>query len=107
MVLGIGSPLSKIRFRVRSFGYRVGNMKINISAILFLVAWPGLLVAGAKLKGAYPTTIGEMSVLWVTKEARLFEKNGLNVELIYIAGRSTMLHAILAKEIHISDISIP
>src|SRR5438034_5126830 len=41
MVLRIGSPLSKIRFRVRSFGYRVGSMKINISAILFLVAWAG------------------------------------------------------------------
>ena len=35
-------------------------MKINISAILFLVAWPGLLVAQTKLKVAYPTTIGAM-----------------------------------------------
>ncbi len=74
-------------------------MKINISAILFLVAWPGLLVAQTKLKVAYPTTIGAMSVLWVTKEARLFEKNGLDVELIYIAGSSTIAQAMLAKEI--------
>jgi ABC-type nitrate/sulfonate/bicarbonate transport system substrate-binding protein len=81
-------------------------MKINISAILFLVAWPGLLVAQTKLKVAYPTTIGAMSVLWVTKEARLFEKNGLDVELIYIAGSSTIAQAMLAKEIPISEIAM-
>src|SRR5438093_8676172 len=48
-----------------------------------------------------------MSVLWVTKEARLFEKNGLDVELIYIAGSSTIAQAMLAKEIPISEIAIP
>jgi ABC-type nitrate/sulfonate/bicarbonate transport system substrate-binding protein len=81
-------------------------MKINISAILFLVAWPGLLVAQTKLKVAYPTTIGAMSVLWVTKEARLFEKNRLDVELIYIAGSSTIAQAMLAKEIPISELAM-
>src|SRR5437879_12093556 len=96
MVLGIGSPLS---IRVRSFGYRVGSMKINISAILFIVAWPGLLVAQTKLKVAYPTTIGAMSVLWVTKEARLFEKNGHDVVLMYHAGSAPNGQAMLAKEV--------
>jgi ABC-type nitrate/sulfonate/bicarbonate transport system substrate-binding protein len=78
-----------------------------LAAFLWLVLWPAVLVAQTKVKVAYPTTIGAMSVLWVTKEARLFEKNGLDVELIYIAGSSTVAQAMLAKEIPISEIAIP
>jgi NitT/TauT family transport system substrate-binding protein len=76
--------------------------------LIFATVWPAALFAQtAKLKVAYPTTIGAMSVLWVTKEARLFEKNGLAVELIYIAGSTTVAQAMLAKEIPISEIAIP
>jgi ABC-type nitrate/sulfonate/bicarbonate transport system substrate-binding protein len=83
-------------------------MKIKIFAVLiFLAMWPAVLLAQTRLKVAYPTTIGAMSVLWVTKEARLFEKQGLDVELIYIAGSSTVAQAMLAKEIPISEIAIP
>jgi len=48
-----------------------------------------------------------MGVVWVTKEAALFEKHGLNVEMIYIAGSSKIVQAMLAKEIPISEIAIP
>ena len=48
-----------------------------------------------------------MAVLWVTKEARLFEKQGLEVELIYVAGSSRVVQAMLAKDIPISEIAIP
>jgi len=76
--------------------------------LIFATVWPPALFAQTlKLKVAYPTTIGAMSVLWVTKEARLFEKNGLAVELIYIAGSTTVAQAMLAKEIPISEIAIP
>jgi NitT/TauT family transport system substrate-binding protein len=60
-----------------------------------------------KLKVAYPTTVGSMAVLWVTKDAGLFEKHGLEVELIYVAGSSKVVQAMLAKEIPIAEIAIP
>ncbi|TAK10104.1 hypothetical protein EPO44_00455 [bacterium] len=60
-----------------------------------------------KLKAAYPTTVGSMGVLWVTKDAGFFEKNGLNVELIYIAGSSKIVQAMLAREIPMAEIAIP
>lgn len=86
--------------------------KIKIKIILMAVAmscvaWLPAAHAQIKLKVAYPTTIGAMSVVWVTKEAGLFEKNGLAVELIYIAGSSTVAQAMLAKEIPIAEIAIP
>ncbi|MBI4523227.1 MAG: ABC transporter substrate-binding protein, partial [Deltaproteobacteria bacterium] len=80
---------------------------ILISLLIISVFWPGALRAQAKLKVAYPTLVGSMAVLWVTKESRLFEKHGLDVELIFISGSSKVVQAILAKEIPIAEIAIP
>jgi len=87
------------------------KVKRRIQAILLAV---GLLFLGSpghtqssKLKVAYPTTVGSMGVLWVTKDAGLFDKHGLNVEMIYIAGSSKIVQAMLAREIRISEIAIP
>jgi NitT/TauT family transport system substrate-binding protein len=77
-----------------------------LAFILFLCpsVWPAQLI---NLRVAYPTTVGAMGVLWVTQEARIFEKHGLDVSLIYIAGSSKVVQAMLAKEIPISEIAIP
>jgi NitT/TauT family transport system substrate-binding protein len=84
--------------------------RIRFILPIWLILWtllPGLLNAQTKLKVAYPTTVGSMAVIWVAKEARLFEKHGLDVELIYIAGSSRVVQAMLAKDIPISEIAIP
>jgi NitT/TauT family transport system substrate-binding protein len=79
-----------------------------LTYLLIIVAWPSLALAQtAKLKVAYPNTVGSMAVLWITKEARLFEKHGLEVELIYVAGSSKVVQAMLAKEIPLAEIAIP
>jgi len=65
------------------------------------------MAQATKLKVGYPTTVGSMAVLWMTKEARLFEKHGLDVELIYIGGSSKVVQAMLAKEIPLAEIAIP
>jgi len=77
-----------------------------------LLLWLGVFYRSVeaqttKLKVAYPTTVGSMAVLWVTKEAKLFEKHGLEVELIYVAGSSRVVQAMLAKDIPLSEIAIP
>ena len=83
-------------------------MKNKIATVAFsVVFWPGLVFPQTKLKVGYPTVVGAMSVLWVTKEARLFDKQGLDVELIYIAGSSMVVQSMLAKEIPVSEIAIP
>lgn len=84
------------------------KMKFKMILAAAFVAWPaGLMAQATKLKVAYPTTVGSMAVLWVTKEAQLFEKQGLEVELIYIGGSSKVVQAMLAKEIPIAEIAIP
>jgi ABC-type nitrate/sulfonate/bicarbonate transport system substrate-binding protein len=84
----------------------------SIARILLLAASISLhssplLAQMTKLKVAYPTTVGSMAVLWVTKDAGLFEKHGLEVELIYVAGSSKVVQAMLAKQIPLAEIAIP
>ena len=78
-----------------------------LSLLMISVVWPGAVRAQTKLKVAYPTTVGSMAVIWVAKEARLFEKHGLDVELIFISGSSKVVQAMLAKEIPVAEIAIP
>ena len=84
-------------------------MKSIFAAVLLwhLVAVCPSAAQTIKLKAAYPTTVGSMAVVWVAKEAKLFEKHGLEVELIYVAGSSRVVQAMLAKDIPISEIAIP
>lgn len=74
---------------------------------LVLLGWALPARAQTRLKVAYPTTVGSMAVLWVAKEARLFDKHGLDVELIYVAGSSKVVQAMLAKEVPFAEIAIP
>ncbi len=83
-------------------------MKSMIAKLLLtLVLLPGAAAAQTKLKVAYPTTVGSMAVIWVAKEAKLFEKHGLDVDLIYVAGSSRVAQAMLARDIPIAEIAIP
>jgi len=86
-------------------------VKIKIALLALLLAFAAKPRAASaqtiKLSVAYPTTVGSMAVLWVTKEARLFEKHGLQVELIYIGGSSKVVQAMLSREIPIAEIAIP
>jgi NitT/TauT family transport system substrate-binding protein len=83
---------------------KLGSGPFVLSGLIFAIL---LLCASNFSKGAEPTTslkVGYLSiaaghsVLWVTKEAGLFEKNGLNVETIY-APSSALSQAMLARSI--------
>ena len=82
-------------------------MKTFLLFVVSLLVWPAGVTGQIRLKVAYPTTVGSMAVIWVAKEAKLFEKQGLDVELIYVAGSSRVVQAMLAKDLPISEIAIP
>ncbi|HEV8721541.1 MAG TPA: ABC transporter substrate-binding protein [Candidatus Binatia bacterium] len=75
-------------------------VSVSILAILLLCA-PGSSRSAeptTNLKVGYLSIAAGHSVLWVTKEAGLFEKNGLSVETIY-APSSALTQAMLARSI--------
>lgn len=85
-------------------------MRRNSSlAVIFLLVF-GNTFADAqltKLKVGY-SAISEVDLpAWVAKEARIFEKNGLDVQLIYFTGGTTAVLALVSGEVPISQVAGP
>jgi ABC-type nitrate/sulfonate/bicarbonate transport system substrate-binding protein len=81
-----------------------------ILALLFgavLLALPGVSGAAALegVKVGFGSISGNQAPLWVAKEARLFEKQGLDVELVYIPGGPRALMALLGGSIQFLNYS--
>ena len=57
---------------------------ITIFPILFSFVFAHSVSAADKLRIGYGAPSVAMSVLWITKEGKLFEKNGLDVEVLYL-----------------------
>jgi NitT/TauT family transport system substrate-binding protein len=55
----------------------------------------------------YAATSGPHAVLWLAREAGLFEKNGLRTEVAYIRSGSTMGQALVAGEIQLAQMGGP
>lgn len=86
-----------------------GKFLIGISVLVFIVlAGPILPECSAQLqkfKLAYVSPSGALAVPWIAKEAGLFEKNGLDVELIFIRGASTMIQTLVSADIDLAHVA--
>jgi ABC-type nitrate/sulfonate/bicarbonate transport system substrate-binding protein len=75
---------------------------IFVITFFWLVAAPS--PAADKLNTSYiSTTPGSSSVLWVAKDARIFDKHGIDATIIFISGSVRGIQAILAGEIGIGE----
>jgi NitT/TauT family transport system substrate-binding protein len=54
---------------------------------------------------AYVSPSGALAVPWIAKEAGLFEKNGVEVELIFIRGASTMIQTLVSGDIDLAHVA--
>src|SRR5437867_9212992 len=92
---------------------RINGMRRNspltvIFCLFLLVSWNTFAEAQlTKLKVGY-SAISEVDLpAWVAKEARIFEKNGLDVHLIYFTGGPTAVLALGSGEVPISQVAGP
>lgn len=60
-----------------------------------------------RVMSGYAATSGPHAVLWIAREAGLFEKNGLRVEVAYIRSGSTMAQTLVSGEIQMSQMGGP
>jgi ABC-type nitrate/sulfonate/bicarbonate transport system substrate-binding protein len=86
------------------------TLRINFtitSILLICLSWP---IAGQTqepskqlqtLNVSYASVTGSRIPLWVAKEARLFEKHGLNVNLVVIAAGNTAIGALMGGDVEI------
>ena len=72
-------------------------------AVLLSIAAPRF-AAGQKIMTSYiSTSPASSSVIWIAKEARFFEKHGIDATVIFISGSIRGIQAILAGEIPIGE----
>ena len=76
--------------------------------IFVLLCWNGFAEAQlTKLTVGY-SAISEVDMpAWVAKETKLFEKNGLDVQLIYFTGGTTAVLALVSGEVPICQVAGP
>lgn len=63
---------------------------------LFCCAGP---VSAQRINIAYSAITGSQAPLWVAKDAGIFKSHGFDVELVYIAGGSIVINALLAGDV--------
>jgi NitT/TauT family transport system substrate-binding protein len=78
-----------------------------IVLMILLVHGIALAQAPTRVMSGYSAISGPHAVLWVAREAGLFEKNGLRAEVAYIRSGSTMSQALVAGEIQLAQTGGP
>jgi len=82
----------------------VGNMTWIVASVLqFALLLVGQSVHAQTTRVSYGGTSGFNVPIWVTHDAGIFKKYGLNAEAILISGDSPSMQATLANEIHFNN----
>ncbi|MGH7871378.1 MAG: ABC transporter substrate-binding protein, partial [Candidatus Binatia bacterium] len=80
----------------------ISNKLVYLTMMALLGAAPRLAGAQERLNFAYISpNAGSSSVLWVAREAGIFKKHGLDVNMIYIEGTPKALMSLFAGELQV------
>ncbi|MGE5217106.1 MAG: ABC transporter substrate-binding protein [Chloroflexota bacterium] len=91
-------------------GHRTFGCKLTLAALALLLvispcATPGVEGAALeKLTIGWSAIAGSQAPFWITKEAGLFEKNGLDVTMIYVDGGSKATQALMSGDMPIAQV---
>jgi ABC-type nitrate/sulfonate/bicarbonate transport system substrate-binding protein len=66
---------------------------------------PATALFAANINVVWTSEVGQFAPLWVTKEAKLFEKYGNHVELIFIQGAALAAAALTSGDAHVGMFS--
>jgi ABC-type nitrate/sulfonate/bicarbonate transport system substrate-binding protein len=84
--------------------YHARGFCVGAIVVALLLASLAPLPAAEKINTSYiSVSPGSSSVIWVAKEARIFDKHGLDATIIFISGSVRGIQAILAGEILIGE----
>jgi ABC-type nitrate/sulfonate/bicarbonate transport system substrate-binding protein len=83
-------------------------MKVRLRVLSFAAIWFCVnvtAVSAANIFVVWTSEVGQFAPLWVTKEAKLFEKYGNNVQLIFIQGASSAAAALTSGDAQVGMFS--
>jgi NitT/TauT family transport system substrate-binding protein len=77
------------------------QLRVAWAGLGFVLALPASVPAAGleKIAASYGAISGSMAPIWVAKEARLFEKHGLDLNLVYISGGPRSIMSLLGGSI--------
>jgi sulfonate transport system substrate-binding protein len=75
--------------------------------ILVLASGNSFAQGLTRVMSGYAATSGPHAVLWIARDAGLFERNGLRTEVAYIRSGSTMAQTLVSGEIQMSQMGGP
>src|ERR1043166_4588607 len=99
-----------------SSGVAAVNVLFNPRKVAaLLAAWILFLATGSadsaeglqKLRVAYAAITAAFSIPWIAKEAGIFQRHGLDVELVYIASGSRAVQTLVGGSIDVAAIGGP
>ena len=82
---------------------KIMRFVLALSALLLLR--PTAPVSAANINVVWTSEVGQFAPLWVTKEAKLFEKYGNNVQLIFIQGATSAAAALTSGDAQVGMFS--
>jgi ABC-type nitrate/sulfonate/bicarbonate transport system substrate-binding protein len=83
-------------------------MKVRLKVLSFAAIWFCVnvtAVSAANINVVWTSEVGQFAPLWVTKEAKLFEKYGNNVQLIFIQGATSAAAALTSGDAQVGMFS--
>jgi NitT/TauT family transport system substrate-binding protein len=83
------------------------HLLLGVTLSLCFVNVSGAGEAPQKLRVAYAAVTAAFSIPWIAKEAGIFERHGLDVELVYIAAGSRAVQTLVGGSIDIAAIGGP
>jgi NitT/TauT family transport system substrate-binding protein len=76
-------------------------MMITVALVLLILASAAAGQSPLKVRAAYGAMSAAMAPLWYAQDTKLFEKFGVQVELLYIQGQPIALPALVTREIDV------
>src|SRR5262245_34746013 len=74
---------------------------------LLTTHWASAAESLQKLRVAYAAVTAAFSIPWIAKEAGIFQRHGLDVELVYIASGSRAVQTLVGGSIDVAEIGGP
>ncbi|HEX6175298.1 MAG TPA: ABC transporter substrate-binding protein [Candidatus Binatia bacterium] len=101
-------PVRKHSNKLGGFKWRATNALSLIVAAFIFVATTGAARAADQVTTAYQSvSIGSSTPLWIAKDAGFFERQGLDVKIVFVEGSPRTLQTLIAGEAQIVESTGP
>jgi ABC-type nitrate/sulfonate/bicarbonate transport system substrate-binding protein len=81
------------------FMLRFKSLRLTLCVLICVAMVSGVALAQNKIRAAYSSTSGIFTPVWIASDERLYQKNQIDADLVYIGGSAVAVSALIAGEI--------